>query len=128
MEHVYPPNVSTPSIVEQCKQDEHFVPCRPFDFISFCFSTFKSFSRAAEDLLSNISQRYSSHAAIHEWEAHVKLFRRPPLLLCVGLLSGLWAGRQRTSVGELQLLVGCIHLSLLYGQDALALRIVIEIY
>ena len=68
--------------VEQGKRDKHSATCRShgFDFIPFGFSTFGSFGPAAEELLSRICQRYSSHARIPEWEAHAWCFAGSPLL------------------------------------------------
>ena len=64
--------------VEQGKRDKHARTCRShgFDFISFGFSSRSSFGPEAEELLSRICLRYSSHVQVPPWEALVCRYAR----------------------------------------------------
>ena len=56
----------------------HITTCMShvFENISFRFSALEPFGPAAEELLSRICQRLTSHAQIPEWEAHAWVFPR----------------------------------------------------
>ena len=86
--------------VEQGKRDKHARTCRShgFDFIPFGFSSLGSFGPEAEELLSRISQRYSSHARVPPWEAHSWVFRRLSFAVMRGVAAQL-AGRQLPTFG-----------------------------
>ena len=88
-------DASTLAFVEQGKREKHACTCRShgFDFIPFDFSSLGSFGPAAEELLSRVCKRYSSHARVSSWEAHSWVYRHLSFALIRGVAEQ-FVGRQ----------------------------------